>query len=127
MRVGRQWFSGAALLNEATDLRSAVRLEIVQQHDIAALHPGREPAPHPVDERGVVRCAPHPVKGNPAAAAFPPLAPEPQQPSAAWAANALSIAIHRVPRLGVLLRVPPTTIRFGDLTAQAHRLEVDQR
>lgn len=70
MRVGRQWFQcGAALFNEETDLRSAVSLEIVQQHDIAAPQPGREPAPHPVDERGAVHRAPLRAEGHPAAAA----------------------------------------------------------
>src|SRR5918996_4719820 len=50
-----------------------------------------------------------------------------QQPPSAWAADAPTIAVHGVAGGRIVLPVPPSTIRFGDVTADAHRLEIDQR
>ncbi|HJU42828.1 MAG TPA: hypothetical protein VJ691_08430, partial [Vicinamibacterales bacterium] len=59
--------------------------------------------------------------------AFQALAAQAQQPQSAWAADASTIAVHGVAGGRILLPVPPSTIRFGDVTADAHRLEIDQR
>jgi hypothetical protein len=59
--------------------------------------------------------------------AFQVLAVQAQQPQSAWAADAPTIAVHGVAGGRILFPVPPSTIRFGDVTADAHRLEIEQR
>src|SRR6188768_3751296 len=58
---------------------------------------------------------------------FQALTAEPQQAQAPRAANAPTIAVHRVASRRVLLPVPSATIRFGDVAADADGFEVDQR
>src|SRR5262245_7645168 len=58
---------------------------------------------------------------------FESLATEPQQAHASWAANAPTIAVHRVARLRVLLPVPSAAIRFGDVAADPHGFEIYKR
>lgn len=50
---------------------------------------------------------------------FQALAAEPQQPLAARAANATTIAIDRLARVGILLPVPSPTIGFRDVAAHS--------
>src|ERR1043165_7153092 len=58
---------------------------------------------------------------------FQAFSSEPQQPLAACAANATTIAIHRLARGGVLLPVPSPAIRFRDVSAQPHGFEIHER
>src|SRR5262245_21191111 len=58
---------------------------------------------------------------------FQAIAAEAPQPQAPRTANAPTIAVHRVTRLGVLLPVPSAAIRLRDITADAHGFEVQER
>ena len=59
--------------------------------------------------------------------AFQALPPKSQQAKAARPADAPPIAIHRVARDQVLLPIPSSTIRFGDVAAHAHSFEIHKR
>src|ERR1700751_4947047 len=55
VRIRWQPLDGSpALLNEELDLRSLVRREIVEHHDVAATQTGRQSALHPRDEAHLI-------------------------------------------------------------------------
>ena len=58
---------------------------------------------------------------------FQAVAAQPQQSLAARTANAPAIPIHGVARGRMLLPVPPAAIGFGDVAANAHGFEIDER
>src|SRR5688572_24360405 len=58
---------------------------------------------------------------------FEALAAEPQQAEASRTVDPPTITVHRVAGRGVLLPVPSAAIGLGDVTADAHGFEVDER
>src|SRR5262245_22670905 len=70
MRIGRQALQGGpALLDEEANLGSLVRLQIVQQHNVASAQSRGEPTPHPGDKGGCVHRLPLRAQHDPAPAA----------------------------------------------------------
>lgn len=55
------------------------------------------------------------------------LAAEPQQPLASGAANASTVAVDGSARLGLLLPVASSAIRFRDVAPDAHGFQIDER
>jgi hypothetical protein len=98
-RVGRQIVHcGAAGTDQASDLGVAVRLQIIEEHDIAASQAWRQTAADPVDEGGGVDGPPLGVQRHPA------------RPADGANQRQVVAPVHR-PRLNVLL--PPLYPRVG--------------